>query len=122
MQVHDPLATRARRRHEYGIELMPRDALPPADAVVLAVPHDAYVAEGWRCVVPLLKNGRGIVIDVKARLDRDDKAGGNRALAVVSCRYRMRVRQAQRHPRFGGPPAPGRELSRTPAERSSLPP
>jgi hypothetical protein len=26
-------------------------------------------AKDWRCVLPLLKNGRGIVIDVKARLD-----------------------------------------------------
>jgi len=70
VQVHDPLADAGEVRHEYGIELMARDAIAPADAVVLAVPHQAYLADGWRGVVPLLKNGRGIVIDVKARLDR----------------------------------------------------
>jgi UDP-N-acetyl-D-galactosamine dehydrogenase len=70
VQVHDPLADAGEVRGEYGIELMARDAIAPADAVVLAVPHLAYLADGWRGVVPLLKNGRGIVIDVKARLDR----------------------------------------------------
>ncbi len=76
VQVHDPLALARDVRREYGIELMERDAIAPADAVVLAVPHNAYVAEGWRCVVPLLKNGRGIVIDIKARLDRATKPEG----------------------------------------------
>jgi UDP-N-acetyl-D-glucosamine/UDP-N-acetyl-D-galactosamine dehydrogenase len=76
VQVHDPLADAAEVRHEYGIELMARDAIAPADAVVLAVPHQAYLTDGWRGVVPLLKNGRGIVIDVKARLDRASKPEG----------------------------------------------
>ena len=76
VQVHDPLADAGEVRHEYGIELMARDAIAPADAVVLAVPHQAYLTDGWRCVVPLLKNGRGIVIDVKARLDRASKPDG----------------------------------------------
>src|SRR5712691_4831903 len=76
VQVHDPLAGAREVRREYGIELMERDAMAPADAVVLAVPHNAYVAEGWRCVVPLLKNGRGVVIDIKARLDRAEKPEG----------------------------------------------
>jgi UDP-N-acetyl-D-galactosamine dehydrogenase len=76
VQVHDPLALARDVRREYGVELMERDAIAPADAVVLAVPHNAYVAEGWRCVVPLLKNGRGIVIDIRARLDRTTKPEG----------------------------------------------
>ena len=76
VQVHDPLADASEVRHEYGIELMERDAMAPADAVVLAVPHQAYLSEGWCGVVPLLKNGRGIVIDVKARLDRAKKPEG----------------------------------------------
>jgi UDP-N-acetyl-D-galactosamine dehydrogenase len=76
VQVHDPLADAAEVRHQCGIELMARDAIAPADAVVLAVPHQAYLTDGWRCVVPLLKNGRGVVIDVKARLDRAGKPDG----------------------------------------------
>ena len=45
-------------------------ALKPADAVILAVSHDEYVAGGWSLVVRLLKDGRGVVLDVKSKLDR----------------------------------------------------
>ncbi len=76
VQVNDPLALAEDARREYGIELMRRDDLAPADAVVLAVPHESYVASGWSCVVPLLKNGRGIVIDVKSKLDRAARPDG----------------------------------------------
>lgn len=69
VQVHDPMADPAHARREYGIELAQLDALQPADAVVLAVAHDAYRA-GWPLIVPLLRNTQGVVIDVKARLDR----------------------------------------------------
>ena len=69
VQVHDPLADPAHARREYGIELSALESLQPADAVVLAVAHDAYKA-GWPLIVPLLRDGKGVVIDVKARLDR----------------------------------------------------
>ena len=69
VQVHDPMANPAHARREYGIELAALEALQPADAVVLAVAHDAYKA-GWPLIVPLLRNGKGVVVDVKARLDR----------------------------------------------------
>jgi UDP-N-acetyl-D-galactosamine dehydrogenase len=69
VQVHDPMADPAHARREYGIELVKLEALQPADAVVLAVAHDAYKA-GWPLIVPLLRDGKGVVVDVKARLDR----------------------------------------------------
>ena len=69
VQVHDPLAQDAAAEREYGIRLSSTDALLPADAVVLAVSHDQYVADGWPAIVRLLKDGRGIVFDVKAKLD-----------------------------------------------------
>jgi UDP-N-acetyl-D-galactosamine dehydrogenase len=69
VQVHDPIADPAHARREYGIELAKLETLPPADAVILAVAHDAYKA-GWPLIVPLLHEGKGVVIDVKARLDR----------------------------------------------------
>lgn len=68
--VHDPLAAADEVAHEYGLALTPRGDLPPADAVVLAVPHAAYRAEGWGLVTGLLKGGRGLVMDVKGLLDR----------------------------------------------------
>jgi len=46
------------------------------DAVVLAVPHDSYLAGGWSAIAPLLKNGRGVVLDVRAKLDREKKPEG----------------------------------------------
>jgi UDP-N-acetyl-D-galactosamine dehydrogenase len=69
VQVHDPLAQADAAKHEYGIRLSPYDALVPADAVVLAVSHDQYVADGWPAIARLLKDGRGIVFDIKAKLD-----------------------------------------------------
>ena len=76
VQVHDPMALEEDALEEYGITLMTQDTLAPADAVILAVPHDDYVARGWSGVVPLLKNGRGVVIDVKSKLDRVNRPDG----------------------------------------------
>ena len=72
VQVHDPLADASEAKREYGIALVTREALAPADAVILAVPHDAYVGGGWALVTGLLRDG-GAVIDVKTRLDRNAK-------------------------------------------------
>jgi UDP-N-acetyl-D-glucosamine/UDP-N-acetyl-D-galactosamine dehydrogenase len=73
VQVHDPLALPSDAMDEYGIELMSLEMILPADAVVFAVPHSSYVVLGWGAVAPLLKNGRGLVIDVKATLDREQR-------------------------------------------------
>jgi UDP-N-acetyl-D-galactosamine dehydrogenase len=75
-QVHDPLALAEETRHEYGITLTDMNALKPADAVILAVGHQAYVKEGWRLMKRLLKDGKGTVVDVKCRLDRGGKPEG----------------------------------------------
>jgi UDP-N-acetyl-D-glucosamine/UDP-N-acetyl-D-galactosamine dehydrogenase len=69
-QVHDPLADPCEVKCEYGIELMPIDALQPADAVIFAVAHESLVRGGWQLVTRLLRNGSGIVLDVKWQLDR----------------------------------------------------
>ena len=70
IQIHDPLAMSADTEREHGISLTHMTALKPADAVILAVAHDEYVAGGWPLVTRLLKDGRGIVLDVKSKLDR----------------------------------------------------
>ncbi|MGR9091306.1 MAG: nucleotide sugar dehydrogenase [Gammaproteobacteria bacterium] len=70
VQIHDPYASAAEAHEEYGVNLLAADKLAPADAVILAVPHAAYLDAGWNGVLAHLKNGAGIVIDVKARLDR----------------------------------------------------
>jgi UDP-N-acetyl-D-galactosamine dehydrogenase len=69
VQVHDPIAHGDAAVHEYGLHLSSYDALEPADAVVIAVAHDQYIAEGWPAIALLLKGGRGVVFDIKAKLD-----------------------------------------------------
>jgi len=70
VQVHDPLAD-ARDARRVGIDLTPVDQLEGADAVLLAVSHDVYLSQGWPLIVRLLKNGSGLVMDIKGRLDRE---------------------------------------------------
>ncbi len=70
VQVHDPLADPQEVKHEYGIELMTLEALRPADAVIFAVAHEVYVRGGWPLLTRLLKEGSGVVLDVKSQLDR----------------------------------------------------
>ena len=76
VQVTDLLASAEETAHEYRIKLTPLELLRPADAVILAVAHKDYVAGSWPLVAKLLKNGKGIVLDVKARLDRAKKPEG----------------------------------------------
>jgi len=75
-QIHDPLALADDTKAEYGVGIVPFDALQPADAVILAVAHESYVAGGWPLIARLLKDGRGTVLDVKSRLDREQKPEG----------------------------------------------
>ena len=76
VQVHDPLALSEEVRQQYGIDLTPLEALQPADGVILAVAHGDYLKGGWPFVAKLLKQGEGIVFDVKSRLERSQKPQG----------------------------------------------
>jgi UDP-N-acetyl-D-galactosamine dehydrogenase len=76
VQVTDPLASAGETAHEYGLKLTPLESVRPADAVIVAVAHKDYVAGGWPLVTKLLKGGQGIVLDVKAKLDRAGKPQG----------------------------------------------
>jgi UDP-N-acetyl-D-galactosamine dehydrogenase len=72
--VHDPVADPEEARHEYGVGLTSLEAAGPVDGVVWAVSHDAF---RW-ITPPHLKelcchaNGRGVVIDVKTVLVRNE--------------------------------------------------
>src|SRR5262249_2671318 len=74
VQVHDPLADDAAVVCECGL-VWQREPIP-ADVVVLAVAHDSYRTSGWPLIMRLLKNGRGLVVDVKCALDRLAKPPG----------------------------------------------
>jgi UDP-N-acetyl-D-glucosamine/UDP-N-acetyl-D-galactosamine dehydrogenase len=73
VQVHDPLADPREVAREYGIELVAVEGLRPADAVIFAVAHEPFVRGGWPLVQGLLKDGSGVVLDVKSKLDRGQR-------------------------------------------------
>ena len=70
VQIHDPRVDPRAASREHEVEVLAAGALRPADAVILAVPHAAFVDGGWPAVAALLRGERGIVIDVKGVLDR----------------------------------------------------
>ncbi|MEK6771898.1 MAG: nucleotide sugar dehydrogenase [Pseudomonadota bacterium] len=68
VHVCDPVADAGHTRHEYGIDLVAWDRLPPAHALVAAVPHREFMRRDSGQIVRLMvKNG--CFIDVKARFD-----------------------------------------------------
>jgi UDP-N-acetyl-D-glucosamine/UDP-N-acetyl-D-galactosamine dehydrogenase len=66
--VHDPMADADEAREEYGIELIAWESLPPADAVVVAVAHQAFLSKPHSAYVDQLKDG-GCFIDVRSKFD-----------------------------------------------------
>ncbi len=76
VQIHDPMASAEEAKEEYGIELIAEDDLIPADALILAVPHEQYLAESWRGLTSLLNNEYGVVFDAKSVLPRESKPEG----------------------------------------------
>ncbi len=76
VQVNDPQADPADAMHEYGVTLTKLDALKPADAIVMAVAHKEYLDAGWPLLEKLLTGGKGLVLDVKIKLDRTSKPAG----------------------------------------------
>jgi UDP-N-acetyl-D-glucosamine/UDP-N-acetyl-D-galactosamine dehydrogenase len=66
--VHDPLVDPDDAREEYGLQLVDRDALRAMDAIVLAVAHERFLAEGTAQLLASLRDG-GVLIDVKSAVD-----------------------------------------------------
>lgn len=76
VSVADPEAHADEFLEEFGLPLTPLSDLPPAGAVVLAVAHRAYRDAGWPLVQACLPSGRGVVMDVKAILPREERPDG----------------------------------------------
>jgi UDP-N-acetyl-D-glucosamine/UDP-N-acetyl-D-galactosamine dehydrogenase len=79
VSVHDPYASAQESIEHYGEPLVAWDALPEADAIVLAVSHQHYLSMPLTTLLTKLKPG-GVVIDVKSALDRDAVAALGHAL------------------------------------------
>ena len=82
VQVNDVYADPDKVRNEYQLELAGLQSLRPADAVILTVPHGVYLDKGWGWIRSLLKDQRGLVYDVKGRLDRDAAPAGVRVIRL----------------------------------------
>ena len=72
VQVHDPLVDIQEVMRDLAIEINSKQSLQKAQCVVLAVPHQPFLQAGWAWLQSLLEQGRGIVIDVKGVLPRDN--------------------------------------------------
>jgi UDP-N-acetyl-D-glucosamine/UDP-N-acetyl-D-galactosamine dehydrogenase len=70
VHVHDPMADGVEAHHEYGVELSSWDALPKADALVVAVAHKDYMAMSAEAFAQKIVSA-GTVVDVKCRLDAE---------------------------------------------------
>jgi UDP-N-acetyl-D-galactosamine dehydrogenase len=68
VHVHDPVADPAEAKHEYGIALADWEKLPRADALVLAVAHDAYRKKSFQDWSAKIQPDASVV-DVKGVLD-----------------------------------------------------
>lgn len=66
--VHDPIAEPADARHEYGIDLVPWEQLPAADAIVAAVAHREFLQRAPSNYASKLVRG-GCFSDVKSKFD-----------------------------------------------------
>jgi UDP-N-acetyl-D-glucosamine/UDP-N-acetyl-D-galactosamine dehydrogenase len=70
VQVHDPLADKGEAAREYGISLVPLEALAPAAAIIMAVAHNLYrnmsVEE-----LSKLTHDNPVMIDVKGVCNTD---------------------------------------------------
>ena len=68
VHVHDPVPDAAEARHEYGLDLVPWDRLPRADAIVVAVAHQEFIRRPITDFLPKVVE-RGCFIDVKCQFD-----------------------------------------------------
>ena len=68
--VHDPVPDPEAARHEYGLELVPWEKLPVADAMVVAVAHREFRNIGVEAFARKIVKG-GCFVDVKSQFDRE---------------------------------------------------
>lgn len=69
--VHDPLADPAEARQEFGMELCELSAFRDLHALILAVPHRAYLEMGPGRLGAMLRGG-GVFMDVKSVFEPSD--------------------------------------------------
>jgi UDP-N-acetyl-D-galactosamine dehydrogenase len=68
VHVHDPVALPGEAKHEYGVDLIPWEHLPKANAIVAAVAHTEFRQRPVDEYVAKLSGG-GLFVDVKCQAD-----------------------------------------------------
>jgi len=68
VHVHDPVALPEEAKHEYGVDLVPWEHLPKANAIVAAVAHAEFRQRPLDDYVAKLSSG-GLFVDVKCQAD-----------------------------------------------------
>jgi UDP-N-acetyl-D-galactosamine dehydrogenase len=69
VNIHDPIAAAADAHEEYRVDLKTWEALPRAEALIVAVPHKTFLQIDTAALVSKLVP-QGCFIDVKARFDQ----------------------------------------------------
>lgn len=69
-QLVDPIADEKNLMHDYNLSLT-KDP-KPANALILAVPHDEF-GKSWKDISKYLSEDKNIVFDIKGVLSREDK-------------------------------------------------
>ncbi len=72
--VYDPVAEKAEAKREYNVELISKEELTDADAIIFAVAHNEIKQMGIEKIDTFYKdmpNSEKIIIDVKSMLDKD---------------------------------------------------
>lgn len=73
VQVVDPAADVDEVKGEYSLALTKLEDVKQVDAVVVAVGHDTFVEGGWDMVQGLLRDAKGVCVDVRGILDQSNK-------------------------------------------------
>lgn len=71
VSVCDPVADVFETRHEYGLDLVPQDKLPLADAVIVVVAHQEFIGIQPGAMAAIAQP-EAVVVDVKAVLPSGD--------------------------------------------------
>jgi UDP-N-acetyl-D-galactosamine dehydrogenase len=65
--IHDALANADEAMHEYGLSLAGLNEAQDLDALILAVPHAAYLREPERFAAAVVPGG--VLMDIKSAID-----------------------------------------------------
>ncbi|MFK4763983.1 nucleotide sugar dehydrogenase [Desulfobaculum sp. SPO524] len=69
--IHDSMADPEEARHEYGLDLVGLEEFTELDGLILAVPHEEYMAFSAETIAGFFRDPKqGVVMDIKSLFDR----------------------------------------------------